>query len=65
MPLQACEVKGPGGVKPGWRWGRKGKCFTYNPNDERSEKRAKARAKAQASAPKQYEYGIEVKGSDG
>lgn len=63
MPLQPCEVNG----KSGWRWGRKGKCFIYNPNDERSEKRAKSRAKAEASKPKTYGYsdGLETKGSDG
>lgn len=63
MPVQACEVKGPGGVKPGWRWGRKGKCFTYNPNDERSEKRAKLRAKQSAQATLSSSPDLEYKGN--
>ena len=63
MPLQRCEVRG----RSGWRWGSKGKCYTYNENDERSERRAKSRAKAEASKPKAANYsdGLEVKGSDG
>lgn len=76
MPLEPCEVVRSRGEdhkfglmavmkRPGWRWGRKGKCYTYNPNDERSERRAKSRAKADGSTLKTYEIDIDTKGSDG
>lgn len=78
MPLEPCEVVRSRGEdhkfglmavlkRPGWRWGKKGTCFTYNPGDERSERRAKLRAKEEGSKPKPYasEVDIQTKGSDG
>lgn len=46
MPLSRCEIGG----KPGWRWGRAGKCYSYDPDDEGSEAGARKKALAQAAA---------------
>ena len=46
MPVQNCKV----GEKPGYRWGSKGKCYTYSPNNEASRKKAKQKAYLQGAA---------------
>lgn len=46
MPTEACVMNG----KPGRRWGKQGKCYTYTPGDEESKKRAEEKAKAQGRA---------------
>lgn len=46
MPLERCQQGG----RPGWRWGKAGKCYTYDPDVAGSEERARARALAQARA---------------
>jgi hypothetical protein len=74
MGLERCEVVRTRGEdskfglnadmkRPGWRWGKKGKCYTYNPNDERSEKRARLRAKQDAQATRSTSPEIDYKGN--
>jgi len=46
MPVQSCTKDG----KPGFRWGKTGKCYTYN--SEKSRKEAIAKAQKQARAIK-------------
>jgi len=46
MPIQPCREGG----KPGYRWGKKGKCYTYTAGNEASRKRARAKAWEQAKA---------------
>jgi len=46
MPVQDCSQDG----KPGKRWGEEGKCYTYEPGNEESRKRAEARALEQGRA---------------
>jgi len=46
MPLKRCQQNN----KQGWKWGDEGKCYTYNPNSEASEKRAKSLAVKQGFA---------------
>ena len=46
MPLMRCTVKG----KPGFKWGRNGKCYTYKAGDKKSMARARQKAVAQAYA---------------
>jgi len=46
MPVQKCQEKG----KPGWRWGKEGKCYTYKPGDKAGSKRAKEKAARQGRA---------------
>ena len=46
MPLKRCSE----GDRPGWKWGDAGKCYTYTPDSEYSEKRAKRKAINQAIA---------------
>ena len=36
--------------KPGWKWGESGKCYTYDPGDEKSRRRAKLKAQRQGQA---------------
>jgi len=40
MPLMRCRLDD----KPGYKWGEEGKCYTYEPGNEKS--RAKAKLKA-------------------
>ena len=37
MPVKTCEDDG----RPGYRWGSKGKCYTYETGDEAGRKKAK------------------------
>ncbi len=46
MPLQKCQEDG----RPGWKWGDAGKCYTYTPGNEASEKAAKQKALNQGIA---------------
>lgn len=46
MPVERCTVKG----KPGYRYGKTGKCYPYTPGNKASRERAKARARAQGLA---------------
>src|SRR5436190_24133833 len=49
MPIEACTLNG----KPGWRWGKQGRCYTYRPNSEASSNEAKRRAHVQGYAIEQ------------
>jgi hypothetical protein len=46
MPVEDCEVDG----KPGYRWGRQGVCYTYDPGNERSRAAARLKAELQGRA---------------
>lgn len=46
MPVQRCRAKG----RPGYKWGRTGKCYTYATGDKRGAKRAKNLAQKQGLA---------------
>lgn len=46
MPLKRCSDSG----KPGWKWGDRGKCYTYKKGDPSSEKKAKKKAIKQGVA---------------
>ena len=48
MPVHSCSEGG----KPGFKWGSKGKCYTYNPNSAESRKSAKNKAIRQGRAIK-------------
>lgn len=48
MPVQRCQKN----RKPGWKWGKEGKCYTFTPGDEESRERAKRKAKEQGQAIK-------------
>jgi len=46
MPIQSCSSGG----KPGFKFGRSGKCFTYTSGNAASRSRARARAARQGRA---------------
>jgi len=46
MPVESCRIEG----KPGYRWGKSGKCYTYTPGNEQSRNRAKDKAAKQGRA---------------
>ena len=46
MPIQSCRSDG----KPGYKWGDRGKCYTYTAGDSAGRKRARAKAIAQGVA---------------
>lgn len=46
MPIRKCHEDD----KPGYQWGKAGKCYTYTPGDETARKRAKRKAYIQGSA---------------
>jgi len=48
MPVMRCQKNG----KPGFKWGKNGKCYTYTPGDAASRERAKKKALAQGRAIK-------------
>lgn len=52
MPIEHCRRDG----KPGYRWGKTGKCYIYTPGDKASRKRALKRAQAQEQAIKAAGY---------
>lgn len=43
MPIERCSVEG----KPGFRWGKKGKCYTYKSGDADSRQKALVEASRQ------------------
>jgi hypothetical protein len=53
MPVQRCYLKG----KPGFRWGKQGKCYTYSTGDTTGLNRAKSNANRQGRAIKAMEEG--------
>jgi len=46
VPVKRCQENN----MQGFKWGNRGKCFTYRPNDESAKARARARAEAQGRA---------------
>jgi hypothetical protein len=46
MPIMRCRING----KPGYKWGKSGKCYPYTPGDPASRRAAKKRAMKQAVA---------------
>jgi hypothetical protein len=46
MPVQRCQHNG----KPGYRWGKSGKCYTYQPGNRSAETAARNRAQDQGIA---------------
>jgi len=46
MPVEVCRSEN----KPGFRWGKQGKCFTYTPNNDQSREQARGQAAAQGRA---------------
>ena len=46
MPVQRCQLDG----KPGYKWGKQGKCYTYTAGDAASRGRAKQKATKQGLA---------------
>jgi len=52
MPVQECTLNG----KPGYRYGKSGKCYTYTRGDKSSEADALSKAHAQESAIKHSGY---------
>lgn len=52
MPVKRCQSGG----KPGYKWGDKGKCYTYTPGDKAGAKRARARAAKQGAAVRESGY---------
>lgn len=46
MPIERCSLSG----RPGYRWGEKGKCYTYESGNEHSRWQARARAMKQGRA---------------
>ncbi len=48
MPVQPCTINN----KPGYKWGKSGKCYTYLKGNEASRKRARKKAIDQGVAVK-------------
>lgn len=46
MPITNCQINN----NPGYKWGKSGKCYEYNPNDEASKSDSKRKAIAQGVA---------------
>ena len=46
MPVQVCQADG----KPGYRWGERGKCYTYTPGNRRRKAAARLKAEMQGKA---------------
>ena len=46
MPVRECSENG----LPGYKWGSKGKCYTYKPGNERSRQAAVRKAQRQGRA---------------
>jgi len=59
MPIEACTLDG----KPGFRWGKEGKCYTYTPGDEASREAARAKAERQGRAIEASKRAAELDGS--
>jgi len=52
MPVMRCWEGG----KPGYKWGKQGKCYTYKLGDKVSRQKAKNKAKKQGKAIKAGGY---------
>ena len=52
MPVHTCQENG----KQGWKWGSKGKCYTYTKGDKEGSKRARAKAERQGRAARAGGY---------
>ena len=48
MPVEQCSSRG----RPGYRWGKSGKCYVYNPNSTQSKVAARNKAEKQGRAVK-------------
>ncbi len=59
MPVQTCILNG----RPGFKWGEKGKCYTYPAGDKAGREAARAKARKQGQAIKASE--IKKEGSNG
>lgn len=46
MPVKSCEDN----KKPGYKWGDEGKCYTYDPKNEKEKNGAKRKAIIQGIA---------------
>ena len=46
MPVQKCMANG----RPGFKWGKSGKCYTYTPGNDKSRDQAKQKAEHQGRA---------------
>lgn len=51
MPIQKCQIDN----KPGFKWGKQGKCYEYEPGNEASQEDAKKKAIAQGVAIGDFE----------
>ena len=52
MPIKHCQENG----KPGYKYGDRGKCYTYTPGNKRSESNALGKANKQRAAIKHSGY---------
>jgi len=52
MPVQRCQSDG----KPGYKWGKQGKCYTYTPGDKLGRQDAMEKAKRQGRAARASGY---------
>lgn len=50
MPIKTCQFEN----RPGYKWGDQGKCYTYDPESERSQKSAKRKAIRQGIASGEF-----------
>ena len=46
MPIQHCEING----SPGFKFGKKGACYVYDPSSDKSRKDAKRKAQKQGAS---------------
>jgi len=53
MPVQRCSKNG----KPGFKYGGKGACYTYNPNSTQSQVAARQKAERQGRAIEASKHG--------
>lgn len=53
MPIQKCQQGG----KPGYQYGKTGRCYTYASGNEADRKRAKTKAYLQGAAVKSSQKG--------
>jgi len=52
MPVQRCTENG----KPGWKWGKSGKCYTYEAGNDKASDKAKQKAHIQGAAIEKAGY---------
>ncbi len=46
MPIMRCSKNG----KPGWKWGKNGKCYTYSKGSKKGSRSARQKAHLQKAA---------------